>query len=285
MRYMGEHQALAKLGSGVSALCQPPVGPVGPGFLQPSAVSPRLHASIGAQSEQANAADGGRKRQRGVRSQTLGLRTQGFLSGLGLSAGLALIGCAGLPPTRTAGGIAASGTARERAALTGEGSISVRPLSAFKALATRRAEFGVGVYGLYAGRSEGQEPEATRVTWLVGPTATVEGYPILQVDPWEGDVLRMVVGAEARTLYNAQQDAWGPFLSPRVGIEFASWVQGCEAQGSAQGIGVGCGVGEAGIGIFAEGQAGVIQEDVHYSIGLSVAVRAPAAVVGGIPFP
>jgi hypothetical protein len=208
-----------------------------------------------------------------------------LLGGLGLSAGLALSGCAGLPPTRTAGGLAASGFAREQVALTGEGSISVRPFSAFKALAKRRAEFGVGVYGLYAGRSERDEPDVTRATWLVGPTATVEAYPIMQVNPWEGDVVRMVVGAEARTLYNAQQDAWGPFLSPRVGIEFASWVEGCEAQGSAQGIGVGCGVGETGIGVFAEGQAGVIQEDVHYSIGLSVAVRTPAAVVGGIPFP
>ena len=282
---MGEHQALAKLGSGVGALCQPPVGPVGPGFLQPSAVSPRLHASIGAQSEQANAADGGRKRQRGFRVQTLGLRTRGLLAGLGLSAGLALSGCIGLPPTRVSGGFAVSGSGEDPAAPTGEASISMRPLAGFREFSARRAEFGVGAFSSYASRSESDRVDSSASTWLVGPTATVEGYPVVDVDPWAGDVFRMVVGAEARTLYSPDQDAWGPFLSPRGGLEFATWVEGCDAEGNTDGIWIGCGVGEAGIGIFAEGQVGVIQEDVHYNLGISAAVRLPAAVVGGIPFP
>jgi hypothetical protein len=48
---------------------------------------------------------------------------------------------------------------------------------------------------------------------------------------------------------------------------------------------MGCWTGELGIGAYADGQVAVIEGNIHYSAGLSIAVRTPGGIVGGIPFP
>ncbi len=162
-----------------------------------------------------------------------------------------IAGCVGLPATRNSAGFAVSGSSVAEAAPTFEGEASVRPLGAFETLGDRPADAGVGVFFSYASRKDDRAGDLES-TWLIGPTATAEGYPVML-----GNGARVVAGGSIRTLYASTPDAWGPFAGPHVGVEITKYTEGCDSS-SDGGIWVGCGAGEAGLGAFANGQIGVI---------------------------
>jgi hypothetical protein len=198
-----------------------------------------------------------------------------FLSGCVLS------GCVGIPPLRTAGQFGVSGSATDRQAPTVQGDMSFRPLGLFPQLGDRKVDVGVGGTIHYAARGEDARGQ---VTWLYGPAASIEVFPYVdEIDG--GGYFRFVTGADVKTLYRPDLDAWGPFMAPKVGVEITAWDEGCGTEVSSSGIFWGCYSGEIGIGAYADGQVGVIEGNIHYSAGLSIALRTPGGLVGGIPFP
>lgn len=188
------------------------------------------------------------------------------------------LSCVGLPATRNTVGFAVSGSSLEDAAPTFQGESSVRPLGSFDHFGDRPADAGVGVFVSYAGRSDDQ-PGDDESTWLVGPSASAEGYPVMF-----GDGGRVVVGGSVRTLYASTTGAWGPFLAQHIGVEIFGYTEGCDVAAD-NGIWLMCGAGEAGAGASLDTQIGVIEGDIHYAAGISLVVRVPAGFVGGIPFP
>lgn len=184
----------------------------------------------------------------------------------------------GIPPLRTAGHFGVSGSATDGAAPTLQADVSLRPLGLFPELGNRKVDVGVGVTTQYASRDE-----YGGTNWLYGPTASIEVFPF--VDTAGSGYVRFVTGTDLKTLYRPEVDAWGPAVAPRVGLEFARWEQGCGSDFTDDGFMMGCWTGEVGVGAYADGQVAVIEGNIHYSAGLSIAVRTPGAIVAGIPFP
>jgi len=190
----------------------------------------------------------------------------------------ALAGCVAFPPMRVGagGGFTGQGAAVAPAAHL---VANARPLALVSSLRDRSFDVSVGAFAQYESREE--LPYEHR--FLAGPTTGVEGYPVRW--PSADSVGRFVVGGELRALYHPASNSWGGFVVERVGMEIASYVEGCEVGGSSGGFGIGCGAGEGGIGIFAEVSEGYFDGSFRYSGVILVEVRIPAGFAGGIPFP
>jgi hypothetical protein len=187
--------------------------------------------------------------------------------------------CIGVPPLRTAGQFGVSGSATDSPESTLQADVSLRPLGLFPELGDRKVDVGVGVSTQYASREDARD----ETTWLYGPTASIEVFPYVEASG--SSYVRFVTGADVKTLYRPDIDAWGPAVAPKVGVELARWEEGCGSEFTDDGFVMGCWTGELGIGAYADGQVAVIEGNIHYSAGLSIAVRTPGGIVGGIPFP
>lgn len=157
--------------------------------------------------------------------------------------------------------------------------VAAHPLATSPELRRRPVDVSLGGFASYDKR----DGIATDKRWLVGPTTAVEGYPV-RIDDG-ASLVRVVVGAEIRTLYSPGDDAWGPFVAHRLGIETVEYLTGCGASASSGGVGFACWEGEGGFGAFADFAVGSLEGKPRYAIGIGVEFRSPYALVFAIPFP
>lgn len=191
---------------------------------------------------------------------------------------IATAGC-GIPPLRSSAAVAVAGGEDVSTATEAQLGTAVHAFGATPELHRRAVDVSVGAFAAYDKR----DAIAPDKRWLVGPTTAVEGYPV-RIDDG-ASLVRVVVGAEVRTLYSPGYDAWGPFLAHRLGIETIDYLNGCGASASSSGIGLACWEGEGGFGAFADVAVGSLEGKLRYSVGLGVEFRSPYALVFAIPFP
>ena len=202
----------------------------------------------------------------------------GLVRGAGLFASLACAGCLAIPPMQATLGPAYSGGGDRAPLPTLQVSGVARPLGLFRELGDRRFDVGVGVFGQYRALSL-QGPLGPGI---VGPTVEFDAYP--HVEGNADGQLRLTTGMALRGLYDEAHDAWGAAAGYRLGLEAATFASGCGGEASRSGLFVACGEGEAGLGAYGDATFGYVDGHAHYAFGLSLGLRIPGSIVGGVPF-
>jgi hypothetical protein len=187
-------------------------------------------------------------------------------------------GCLAIPPMQATIGPAYSGGGERAPLPTLQISGVARPLGLFRELGGRRFDVGVGVFGHY----RAQTLEGPLGPGIVGPTLEFDAYPDVEGDT-DGQ-LRLTTGVALRGLYDEAHDAWGAAAGYRLGLEAATFASGCGGEASQSGIFVACGEGELGIGAYGDATFGYVDGHAQYAFGLSLGLRIPGSIVGGVPF-